>query len=224
MKFCAYLPGVPFEGYCTIFLVLLGSFFHIFLYFLRTVQYFLLGCFRYIYPVGSQPSQLYGTPKLHKSFTNVPPLCPIVSSINSFNYDLGKYLCNLLQPKIPSIHSTQDTFTFIKELEEVRDYNNFLVSFDVSSLFTNIPLNETIEQALDYILSNNPEVNISRKDLKKLLQFATSETHFHFNGEIYEQVDGVAMGSPLAPVLDNLFMGHHEQHWLIQKEALLVLF
>ena len=129
-----------------------------------------------------------------------------------------------MQPKIPSIHSTQDTFAFIKELEEVRDYNFFLLSFDVSSLFTNIPLNETIELALDYILSNNPEVNISRKDLKKLFQFATSETHFHFNGEIYEQVDGVAMGSPLAPVLANLFMGHHEQHWLIQKEALSVLF
>ena len=95
--------------------------------------------------------------------------------------------------KIPSIHSAQDTFTFIKELEEVRDYNNFLVSFDVSSLFTNIPLNETIELAQDYILSNNPRLNISRKDLKKPFQFATSETHFHFNGEIYEQVDGVAI-------------------------------
>ena len=105
-----------------------------------------------IYRVRSQPSRLCGTPKLHKSFTNVPPLRPIVSSINSFNYNLAKYLCNLLQPKILSIHSTQDTFTFIKELEEVRDYNNFLVSFDVSSLFTNIPLNETIELALDYIL------------------------------------------------------------------------
>ena len=50
------------------------------------------------------------------------------------------------------------------------------------------------------------------KDLKKLFQFATSETHFYFNGDIYEQVDGVAMGSPLAPILANPFMGHHEQH------------
>ena len=129
-----------------------------------------------------------------------------------------------MQLKIPSVHSTQDTFTFIKELEEVSDYNNFLVSFDVSSLFTNILLNETIELALDYILSNNPEVNISRKNLKKLFQFTTSETHFYFNEEIYEQVDRVVMGSPLAPVLANLFMGHHEQHWLIQNEVLSVLF
>ena len=123
-----------------------------------------------------------------------------------------------MQPKIRSIHITQDTFTFIKELEQVRDYNIFLVSFDISSLFTNIPLNETIELALDYILSNNPDVNIIRKDIKKLFQFGTSETNFYSNGESYEQVDGVAMGYPLTPVPTNLFMGHHEQHWLIQKE------
>ena len=160
--------------------------------------------------IGRSIYRPYGA-KLHKPFTNFPPLRLVVSSINSFNYNLAKYFCNLLQPKIPSIHSTQDTFTFIKELEEVRDYSNFLVSFDVSSLFTNISLNETIELALDYyILSNNPEVNISRKHLKKLFQFATSETHFYFNGEIYEQVDGVVMGSPLAPVPANLFVGHHE--------------
>ena len=82
-------------------------------------------------------------------FSNVSPVRPIVSSINSFNHNLAKYLCNLLQPKIPSIHSTQDTFTFIKELEEVRDYNNFLVSLDISTLFINIPLNETIEHVRD---------------------------------------------------------------------------
>ena len=66
------------------------------------------------------------------------------------------------------MNSTEDMLTFIKELEEVRDYNNLLVSFDISSIFRNILLNETIELALDYILSNNPDVNISRKDLKKL--------------------------------------------------------
>ena len=66
------------------------------------------------------------------------------------------------------MHSTQDTFIFIKELEKLRDYNNFLVSLDVFSVFTNIPLNETIELALYHILSNNPDVSISWKDLKKL--------------------------------------------------------
>ena len=63
------------------------------------------------------------------------------------------------------MYSTQHTFTFIKNLEKVRDYNNFLVSFDISDSFANTLLNETTEFPLDYILSNNPDVNISKKDL-----------------------------------------------------------
>ena len=41
---------------------------------------------------------------------------------------------------------------------------------------------------------------------------ATKETHFLFNGKVYDQIDGVAMGSPLAPVLANLFMRHFEEN------------
>ena len=43
---------------------------------------------------------------------------------------------------------------------------------------------------------------------KRLLEFATKETHFLFKGNLYDQ------GFPLAPVLANLFMGHHEIIWL----------
>ena len=48
----------------------------------------------------------------------------------------------------------------------------------------------------------------------KLFFFATGQTHFSFLGNFYNQIDGVAMGSLLAPVLANLFMGHHEKRWL----------
>ena len=47
-----------------------------------------------------------------------------------------------------------------------------------------------------------------------MFNFATCETHFLFKGEFYGQIDEVAMGSPLAPVLPNLFMGHYEKEWL----------
>ena len=74
------------------------------------------------------------------------------------------------------MHGSQDMFTFIIELEDLRDCSNVLVPFVVSSLLTNNSLNKTTESALDYILSINPGVNNSRKNLKKLFQFATSET------------------------------------------------
>ena len=55
---------------------------------------------------------------------------------------------------------------------------------------------------------------ITRNEMKKLFTFATSKTHFLFNNSIYDQIDGVAMGSPLGPALANLFMGYYEKQWL----------
>ena len=99
-----------------------------------------------------------------------------------------------------------------------------MVSYDVCSLFTNIPLYETINLAVELIFKNNPEIKIKKVELKKLFLFATAQTHFMFNDKIYDQIDGVAMGSPLAPILANLFMGHHESNWLDSNEGSKVLF
>ena len=68
-------------------------------------------------------------------------------------------------------------------------------------LFTNVPLKETLDIAVNLIHTNNTNFSIDKTDLKKLFLFATCETHFLFNGCYYDQVDGLAMGSPLAPVL-----------------------
>ena len=89
----------------------------------------------------------------------------------------------------------------------------YLVSYDVTSLFTNIPLQETIDIAINPIFNHNLNLNITKKELKKRFLFATSHTHF-FNGKFYNKIDGVAMGSPLAPVLANIFMGFYESKWL----------
>ena len=53
-----------------------------------------------------------------------------------------------------------------------------------------------------------------KRELKQLLNFATSGTHFICNGSFYDQVDGVSMGSLLDPVLTNLFMGYNEKKWV----------
>ena len=169
-----------------------------------------------IYPSGSQPARIYGLPKMHKiqSPNAIPPFRPIVSSLNTFNYQLAKYLCNLLQPLLPNTYTISDTFSFVQELKTIEISNKFMVSFDVVSLFTNIPLKESIDLAVTYITEGNPNLKLSKSDLTKLFSFATSQTNFFFNGKMYDQIDGVAMGSPLAPVLANLFLGHYENIWL----------
>ena len=55
---------------------------------------------------------------------------------------------------------------------------NFLFYYDVTSLFTNIPLQETIDIAINLIFNYNPNLNITKKELKKFFLFATSQTHF----------------------------------------------
>ena len=75
-----------------------------------------------------------------------------------------------------------------------------MCSFDVSSLFTNVSLDETIQNCLDKLYALPDPPTLPRSVLKVLLEFATKKNHFIFNGQYYDQIDGVAMGSPLDPV------------------------
>ena len=169
-----------------------------------------------LYPSSSAPARIYGTPKMHKfsSSDSFPKLRPTVSSIGTFNYNLAPFLCNLLSPLVPNDYSCKDTFSFVSQIKNANLSKKFLVSYDVTSLFTNIPLQETIDIAINLIFNHNVNLNVTKKELKKLFLFATSQTHFIFNNRFYNQTDGVAMGSPLAPALANIFMGFYESKWL----------
>ena len=117
-----------------------------------------------IYPSGSQPSRLYGTPKVHKikSDSRVPPFRRIVSSIGNFNYNISRFLCDMLTPFILTDYCTHDLFSFVKEIQEVSVSDYFMVSYDVCSLFTNIPSNEIIDLAVDIIFHNNQSMSITK--------------------------------------------------------------
>ena len=82
-----------------------------------------------------------------------------------------------------------------------------MVSFKGESLFTNVPLEETIEIILKRIYINKEiTADILKQEMKKLLILYTKNVHFTFNNETCIQVDGVPMDSPLGPVLANIFM------------------
>ena len=75
---------------------------------------------------------------------------------------------------------------------------------------------KTFDIAINLIFNHNPNSNITKKELKKLFLFATSQTHFICNRKFDNQIDGVAIGYPLAPVLANIFLGFHESKRLIE--------
>ena len=90
-----------------------------------------------------------------------------------------------------------------------------MASLDVVSLFTNIPLEETIKICCDSLYKNQGLLcNISKNHFEKFLRAALSNNYSLFDGSIYQQIDGVALGSPLGPSLANAFLAHYEQVWL----------
>ena len=164
----------------------------------KNKQFFTKDVYDKIFPSGSKPASIYGLPKIHKLNVqrNNLSLRPIVSSIGNHNYHLSKFLTDLLDPIIPKSQCTKDLFTFCEEIKKVRATNRFLISDDVCSLFTSIPLKETIDITVNLLFDHNPGLNITKAELKKLFEFATSGTYFLFQGTFYDQIDGVAMGSP----------------------------
>ena len=158
----------------------------------------------------------YGTLEMQKfsSSDSFHKLRPIVSAKGTFNYNLTRFICGLYSPLVPNDYPCKDTFSFVSQIKNANLSKKFLVSYDVTSLFTNIPIQETIDIAINLFFNHNPNLSITRKELKKLFLFATSQTRFIFNSKFYNQIDGVAMGSPLAPVLANIFMGFYKSKWL----------
>ena len=93
----------------------------------------------------------------------------------------------------------------VKRMNIPKDHT--FISFDVKSLFTYVPLDFTINVILIRIYNENEiHTNIKRLEMKELLLLCTKNVDFTFNNDIYQQCDGVAMGSPFGPVIAGIFI------------------
>ena len=91
---------------------------------------------------GSRLAHLYGLPKTHKENLSMRP---ILSATGTYNYELAKWLDEKLKPLSINRFTITDIFAFATEMKGTKlNEEDILVSFDVSSLFTNVPLDETI--------------------------------------------------------------------------------
>ena len=141
---------------------------------------------------------------------------PILSATDTYNYPLARWLNEKLKPLSLNQYTITDIFDFTNEIHELKtNKGEILVSYDVSSLFTNVPLDETIKILVNRAFTNNwfnttHNLDLTRTDLVDLLSVATKGQLFQFDRAFYEQTDGVAMGSPLGPLFANIFMSSIE--------------
>ena len=129
-------------------------------YFFNEIEY------DFLYPSGSAPARINGTPKMHKvsSSDSFPKFRPIVSSRGTFNYDLTRFLCDFLSPLVGNDYSCKENFSFISQIKNANPSETFVVSYDVTSLFTIISFQESIATAINFIFNHNPNLNITKKE------------------------------------------------------------
>ena len=145
--------------------------------------------------------KFYGLPKIHKVGT---PLRPTVSSRGSITYGVAKELAYIIKPLVgQSLHHLKNTQHFIQQLQGKKlEPGQVITSFDVKALFTSVPVHPAIQivkQRLQQDTTLPQRTNMSIPQITSLLEFCLTNTYFLYQGKYYEQVQGAAMGSPLAP-------------------------
>ena len=138
---------------------------------------------------------IYGIRQVHKQQVNYcPPFRPILSALQTPTYNLVKSLVPILNPLTKNGYTVKDSFQFAEKIYE-QDPTLSMGSLDVDSLFTNIPLDETIDICVNQLFENTDTVEgFTKSELKHLLSLPTKESYFIFNSLLYKQIDGVTMG------------------------------
>ncbi|XP_075150598.1 uncharacterized protein LOC142224698 [Haematobia irritans] len=155
--------------------------------------------------VSAKSPELYGLPKIHKEGT---PLRPTSSSMNVPCYQLSKYIGSILKNIISIAYNTVNSLNLKQKLKSViLEDDDIIVSFDVVSLFTNIPTHLAIKNIMDKwdILKKN--TTIPKLTFLKILKFCLKDNnYFMYSGKVYQQTYGMPMGNPLSPTIADIVL------------------
>jgi len=134
-----------------------------------------------------------------------------LSSLGSFSCVCAKWLSDWLSELRHHETCVKDTLTFLSLRQSRSSSEKIMTSFDVTGLFANVPVDFTINLILDSVFRRSDEFNgLNRRPIKKLLEWVVivKTTPLPFNGRFYRQVDGIAMGSPIAPLMADVCLNH----------------
>ena len=170
------------------------------------------GLYHWLRPSGSQPPRIYGLPKIHKPEV---PLRPIVSCIGAPSYQLSNHMASLISPLAGEADShVKNSKHFMEVMVGLRVEDEMLISFDVTSLFTNIPVDKAVQVIWDKLQGDEmlaDRTTLSPDRVVELFEACLRSTYFSYGGDVYEQREGAAMGSPVSAVVANPYMEFFEE-------------
>ena len=164
----------------------------------------------YLLDGGRQIPIFYMLPKIHKDWEK-PPGRPIVSSVDSPTEGISQLVDIILQPYAQGGKSfILDTTDFIKKIKGIKlDADEWLFTLDITSLYTNIPHQEglsTVESVLSTYKGTPNKTYILR-----MLSMVLKCNCFCYDSDLYLQVNGMAMGTKVAPTYAVIFMNLFEE-------------
>ena len=136
-------------------------------------------CYKNMRPVSNQPGRLYATAKTHK-FSSLDEITieklkfrPIISQIVTYTYNAAKVIVDYLEPLCQNEYKINDTQFFPSMLkdQEPLNPNEEYVSYDVESLFTNIPVDEIINYIINEIYQKKKLPQVCSKTIFKRLLY-----------------------------------------------------
>ena len=154
--------------------------------------------------IGGQPARLYGLAKVHKT---IIPLRPVLSMPGSPYFNTANVVTDWLSV-IPESKSNCNSKKIADQLKDITlEEGEVLVSFDVVSLYTNVPVMEAIQEAANRLYCGEFKVPpVSKNTFIELLKLASTNVIMSTCDGYYRQKDGLAMGSPPAPCLANIWL------------------
>ena len=161
-----------------------------------------------MHPTGSQPARLYGLAKVHKTAT---PVRPVLSMPGSVYHPIANLVTEWLNV-VEECQINTSSKKIADSLNSVRlEEDEEVISFDVVSLYTNVPVQEAIDTCADLLYSGNYQLPpVDKETFKELLQLCTCDVLMQTHDGFYRQTDGLAMGSPPAPLLANGWLSKYD--------------
>ena len=173
-----------------------------------------------MYPTSHQASRFFCSAKTHKFIKadeinlHDLKLRPIIDQTGSCFYAASQVLSKYLQPLCINEYNIKDTLYFAKYINDQQlSHNEEDLSYDAVSLFTSIPVKDTIKYICDEIYRKKSITLFHPKELifKNLITKLATNCVFSLNKTLYKQVDGCTMGGPLSVVLANIFLSKMEK-------------
>ena len=137
----------------------------------------------------------------------------LLSASGTHNFNLGKSVLPIISHLSKVDYSLTNSYELVQSISEIPTADDYyMCSFDITGLYTNVPVDEAINIILNAIYSNSvtSHEGLSKAQLGKLLELVLNDSHFKFNDCLYKQISGLSMGSSVSPAIANIFLNTFE--------------